>query len=357
MKEIVLFHGDAEDKQFWIPYSIFSLASSLSENGFSVRMFDVNCKNNRTLIWERIEKYLLDQKDNILFVGISVFIGKQIHNSLKFAEIVRRLNYNIPIVWGGWQPSLLPEITIKNSFCDYVLIGQGEESIVQLAKVFMRQLDITEVKGLVYMTDNKIINNTPVTPKRRSILPRYNWELLNLDDYIINDPEINTRTVSYISSQGCPLNCGFCSDSVMYKRHWCSLNAEQVIEDICKLYYDYNINGISFYDSNFLVDKGRAKSIFEQLVQKKIKIKWVAAGDIIQLLKFSDEDWKLMKSSGCCKLLIGAESGDNEILKLIGKEFDIDNIIEIALKAAKHGIGLYFTFITGWPPFPKMPAS
>lgn len=355
MKEVVLFHGNAEDKQYWIPYSIFSLASALAEGGYEVKMFDENCKKNSEVIWEEITLYLKENCNNILFVGISAFIGKQIQNGMWFAKLVKEFNENIPILWGGWHPSVLPELTIRSEYCDYVLIGQGEESIVNFAKMLNEKLDLSDVRGLVY-TDNSdnIIFNEPVISKNRSDLPKFNWNLIHIDDYIFDDPSINSRTVSYISSQGCPLNCGFCSDSVVYKRRWHSLTAEQVVDDLEYLTKNYSINGISFYDSNFFVNHDRTIKMCELLNKKKISLKWVAAGDIVQLLKYSDNDWKLMKESGCSKILMGAESGSNEILKLIGKKFTKDDIIRVALKANEYDISVYFTFITGWPPNPRV---
>lgn len=353
MKEIVLFHGDAEDKQYWIPYSIFSLASALVERGYKVKMFDENCKKNSKIIWKEIEEYFKENADNVLFVGVSAFIGRQIQHGINFVKLVKKYNAGIPILWGGWHPSVLPELTIQSEYCDYVLIGQGEESIIDFASMIEGKCSKKVVKGLVYIDNNtNIIFNEAVTPKNRCDLPRFNWNLLNMEDYIFDDPSINTRTISYISSQGCPLSCGFCSDSVVYKKQWCSLSVEQVVDDLEYLYKNYSINGISFYDSNFLINRDRAIKIFKLLKEKKIHLKWIAAGDIVQLLRYSDDDWKLMKESGCAKILIGAESGNDEVLKLVGKKFKSEDIIKIALKAAEYNISVYFTFITGWPPSP-----
>ncbi|MDI9216412.1 B12-binding domain-containing radical SAM protein [Clostridium tertium] len=352
--KIILFHPDAEDKTYWLPYSILAIGSALSSAGYEVILLDENIKKDKENLRTDIESILRQNIDECLFIGISSFIGNQIRNGLNFAALVRNLNKDIPIVWGGWHPSILTNITIEDPMVDFIIIGQGEKTILDLADEFLKvKQDFSHINGLVYKSEGKVIQNRERKSVNRSELPRYDFSLINIDDYIVNDPAISDKSISYISSQGCPFSCGFCSDRVMYKRKWFPLTATQMFDDIKALVENHNIKGISFYDSNFTVDKNRIMEFCRLVVESKINFKWAAASDLFFLQNLSEEEWSLLRDSGCVRLLVGAESGSKRILKLIGKNFEPEDVMAIASKSVEYDISIYFTMITGWPPNPK----
>lgn len=353
MKKVILFHPDAEDKTFWLPYSILSVGSALSSAGYEVILIDENIKRDKKELRKEIEIKVKDNLEGCVFIGISSFIGNQIRNGLEFAKVVRGLNKEIPIVWGGWHPSVLTDITIKNDYVDFIIKGQGETSVIELANELLKEnKDFSNINGLIYKNNGRVVKNQERVSVPRSELPKYDWSLVNFNDYMINDPAINTRTISYISSQGCPFSCGFCSDNVMYKRKWFPSTAQQMFNDINFLVKNHGINGISFYDSNFTVDSKRIMEFCKLVIEAKLNFKWAAASDLYFLKRLNHEEWELLRRAGCVRLLVGAESGSKRILELVGKKFNNDDVIEIASKSVQYGISIYFTMITGWPPNP-----
>jgi len=353
MKKIILFHPDAEDRLFWIPYSILSIGSALTAEGYDVILLDENLKQNKEELREYINRILIENIQDTLLVGISTFIGHQIRNGLAFAKLVRTYNKSVPIVWGGWHPTILTDITIKNEYVDFIIRGQGEVTIVELANRLKKgESNFSTILGLTYKEKENVFTNADRPFIKRSQLPRYNWDIIEIKPYIVNDPAINNKTISYISSQGCPMNCGFCSDMAMYKRGWYAITAQQMFDDIKYLLTNNDINGISFYDSNFTVDRNRIFDFCKMIINSNLLFKWAAATDLCFLKELTSEEWKLLREAGCVRLLVGAESGSEEILKLIGKKFNPGDVVEIASKSIKYGISIYFTMIVGWPPNP-----
>ncbi|OZV13010.1 hypothetical protein CIW83_05545 [Tissierella sp. P1] len=350
MNKVLLFYPNAEDKAHWLPYAILTLGTILADNEFEVVLIDevLYAENPR-----EIEKIVEQNIEDTLFVGISSFIGNQIRNGLKFAKIIRTYNCKVPIVWGGWHPSILKEVTIKSEYVDFIIQGQGELIILELAnKLVSKDNRFSDIDGLIYMDNGLIKVNKERKFVQRSELPNYNWELIDVKKYIVEDKAISDKTVSYISSQGCPLNCGFCSENAMYKRGWYANTAYQMYDDINFLLKNYDIDGISFYDSNFTVDKKRILTFCELVIRSDLKFKWAAAADILFLRGLTNEEWELLRKSGCTRLLIGAESGSEKILNLIGKKFKPKDVIDISEKSIEFGISLYFTMIVGWPENP-----
>ena len=358
MNKIILFYPDCDpttqNKYYWLPYSILAVGSALTAANYEVILVDENSRQLGDDLEKKILLILKENENDIVFVGISSFIGYQIRRGLEFAKIVRSFDKNIPIVWGGWHPTILTDSTIENEYADFIIKGQGEYTITELADTLKnKNKSFSDIKGLVYKEDGIVCNNPDRSSVQRSKLPRYDWSLVNINDYAINDPAINTKTISYISSQGCPHNCGFCSDAAVYKRKWYALTSEQMFEDINYILSNFNVNGISFYDSNFTVDPQRIFDFCKLIINSKLKFKWAAASDLYYLKKLSNEQWELMREAGCVRLLVGAESGSSEIIKLIDKKFSPDDIVEIAKKSISYGISIYFTLVVGWPPKPE----
>jgi radical SAM superfamily enzyme YgiQ (UPF0313 family) len=350
MNTCLLFHPYSGSDVYWIPFSLLSIGSALKAKGYKVIIIDQNLDEYRELTSANVLSILDSVLPETILVGISSFTGPPIQHGLQFAQLVKDRR-DVPVVWGGWHPSLLPNLTIEHPLVDYVIRGQGETTITELATYLCNSSDqkISAIEGLTYKNAHTIHVNTDRTPVARQFLPPYDWSLIEIDPYIRDDKAINTKTINYVSSQGCPHNCGFCSDIKMYKRKWLPLTASQIIDDLRYLLNTYDINGISFYDSNFTIDKKRVFDFCALVVKLQLAFKWAAAVDLYFLRQLNDEEWQMLKKAGCVRLLIGAESGCKEVLKLIGKSFEPDDVIAVAKKSVEYGISIYFTMIVGWP--------
>jgi radical SAM superfamily enzyme YgiQ (UPF0313 family) len=329
---------------YWIPYSLLAVSTYISQKKFDVKIIDGNTGifiRNRNFVKNIIEKSKI--------VGISAMIGKQILDGIEFAKYVKEINPNATIVWGGYSPTLLPDLFINHKYVDVVVQGQGELTFLELCERLFSNRPLRNIKGIIYKTNGKTIYN----PRREIInlneRPPYPFSLINVQQYIRNDSEINTRTINYVSSQGCPFRCGFCSEVAMYRNRWLYLSAERMVNDIKYLYDKYQINGIKFYDPNFFANKPRVFQLIDLLEKNNIEIKWAASAHPNNLSNFNDEEWKALKRSGCSRILIGAESGDQNILDMINKRTTVNIIRKVAKKLSQFGIIGSFTFVVGFP--------
>ena len=347
MKKIVLFYPKTDHEKnylyYWIPYSLLTISSGCMNSNYDVILIDGNATP-----FDEYWNSITTDINSIICVGISCMTGHQIENGINFAKKIRELNRTIPIIWGGPHPTLFPEDTLRNENVDYVIQGQGELRLPLLIEhILLGKEKPYQIEGVGEKVNGKIFLNKGhiITDKKK--FPPFPWHLLDLAKYIKSDNDINTRTLNYITGQGCPFHCGFCSEVALYGGKWTSFSVDRVMADIQYLVDTYNVNGIKFYDANLFGNKKHALNIAKQLIP--LSIQWAASGHPATLSKLTDNEWTLLRESGCKRLLIGLESGSQEVLDSIQKNFDIRKAIPLAKKLKKHCIIGSFTFIIGFP--------
>ena len=198
-------------------------------------------------------------------------IGRQVQYGLAFAKVVKIINPEVPIIWGGAMPSSIPEIALQNELVDIIVRGQGEITFKEIVYRIENKHISLDIPGISYKENGQIkhIGKAPFFDK--NTFPNYLFDLINPLEYI-RDTSLNSRTINYISSQGCPYNCGFCCERGIYKGQWTALEVERMIQDIRYLIDRYQINGIKFQDADFAVNVKRVKRFCLTVLKEKIKI-------------------------------------------------------------------------------------
>lgn len=261
-------------------------------------------------------------------------------------------NSRIPIVWGGVHPTIMPVQTAQNPYVDIVVKGQGEITFCELAKCLQAKGDLRDIKGIVFKQSGETIENESRPVADINDFPALPYHLLaeRMEAYI-KPSAYSKRCLPIITSDGCPFNCSFCYMSTpQFRRRYMHLSVERVLDEIEFLTKEYNIDGVSIRDSNFFIDIARTKAILEGLVRRNIKICITEVNvRADQLLRLDDDYWKLMEEAGIKEFLIGAESGDQEMLDLINKRITVEQIEQCEKKAVKYKINIINSFITGFP--------
>lgn len=340
-KKIVLYHPATHHEKFysffWIPYSLLTIASSICDN-YETIIIDENL-NEQYNVYKLIE--------NCLCVGISVMTGQQIIGALKFTKIVKSINPQIPIIWGGCHPTLLPEITISNSDIDFLVIGRGEIVFNKLIAELETSQNFIDIENIVYKKDNQIVYNKI---KNDIILVNsFNWNLLNINNYIRQDEKIGKNVINYVSSFGCPFDCTFCSEVALYQNKWLAYDNKRIINDIQFLLENTNAKSIKFFDANFFGNPNKAIDFAKRIIELKLIFNWAAAIHPKTLSELNNTDLEILQNSNCCRLLIGAESGYQPALDIINKKITANEIIISAIKCSEFNVNGSFTFIVGLP--------
>ena len=288
--------------------------------------------------------------DNYLFVGISMLTGKMILNGLHIAKLIKEFNSKIPIVLGGIHPSMLPEESLQNEFVDIVVIGEGEETVKELAGCLLNKQDLSGVKGLAYKDAN---NNIFVNPPREFIeMDRLDFDL---PYELLGKSFYNPTSLPIHTSRGCPYRCSFCYSPAFNKRKYRFKSAERVVAEIAYIYKKYNISNFDFgAEDEFFINYNRVCEIFQSIARKGLKIHWstFCRFDTFDnaYKKLGDDFPILLKNSGCHFISFGAESGSQRLLdEIIKKDIKIEQIFRTIEVLKKHKIAHRVTFVNCWP--------
>jgi len=157
------------------------------------------------------------------------------------------------------------------------------------------------------------------------------------------------RQLDYISSQGCNFRCAFCSDPFVYERKWVGLDPVRMALRLRELWDRYRFDDVNFQDETFFTRRDRVQALAAQLIDLGVRISWAGTMRADQGTRLPDDIWLLCKRSGLRRLLVGVESGSNEMLKRIQKDIRIEQVFETAARMRDLDIAGHFPFIVGFP--------
>lgn len=337
------------------PAWILSIGTILKNDGFSVKLVDGAYEEDYLETVEDIVK-----ANNLLFVGISAMTA-QIQPALKTAAKIRRVNPLVPLVWGGVHPSLFPEQTAQHELVDVVVKGEGEYTSLELAKRIRQKQDYRDLAGAVCKIDNKLINNNPREFLVLEKLPFFDYDLLDIEKYILKDrTEVGGRSLKggpirrslpILSGLGCPYHCAFCIESITKKKYR-RRSAESLIAEVERLIAQYGINEVSFVDDTFFADRKRLLCLLDLLEERKIDIAWTTGGfraNYFHKDYLNVELLKRIRRLGGFHFGLGAESGSERILQKIDKQINKEQVMRAAKWCKEADINMSFGFMIGLP--------
>ena len=299
------------------PAGILYVGGYLKKHGYEVEVHNIHHK--------RIEEFAVKiaNDPSTLFAGFSVKTGKQVTYSALMSKHLKRLRPGLSIVWGGIHPSLMPNGCLEYDFVDYVVIGEGEITALELAEYLSKKTNISSIQGIGYKANKEIKINEPRPFEEEIDKFSQDWDLVDIQKYVYKRYD-GSRKLFYITSRGCPHNCGFCYNQKFNKRRWRAHSVDHVINDLKQIKEKTGINVVQFNDDNFFTNRERGLTILRKLKEigiicdyLDIRIDYINE-DLIQQLVDLDVKW----------IFIGWESGSRSTLEKISKGFTLENIVE-----------------------------
>ena len=347
--QILIFNPKSADAKHRIPNSILQVGASIY-GIYEFVFVDGNLENDP---WEKIDSYF--KTGNFKYFCSTVMPGPQLRQAIPFTKKIKDKYPDCITIWGGYFASNQYQVSISSGFVDYVINGPGDIAFPSLIRVLEdnNHTQISTIKNLIFKNEEgEIIKTAKEELLDQDSLPKLPYQHLNsfynLENYL-SKTFLGRNTFSYHSSLGCPFTCSFCAVVPIYKGRWKAKSAESVYKDVKYFKDTYRIEAIEFHDNNFFTSRKRVIE-FSELI-KNDGITWWGEGRIDTINKYSDADLILMKEAGCKMIFLGAETGNDEILKQMNKGGTQtgETIKEFVKRLYPIGIIPELSFVLGMP--------
>lgn len=340
-KPVVLFFPSYYSDEAAPPLALIHLAAPLVAKGHEVRIID-------SAVEDDPGKAVLQALDCACALGVSMVTGPMITQGVSVAAMVRAERPELPIVAGGWHPSILPEQTLSSPLFDAVVKGQGEETFSEIVERWNEgERDLAGVAGSFFKRGGEVVTNPPRGYTDINALPRRPFEIVDFERYARKCHGF--RWLLYCSSHGCPWDCSYCSNASVYGRNWKPLHAERTVDEMSELAARYRLDVIDIIDDNYLVRRDRAVEIAERLLNKGTTFGYFIQTRTDQIDRLSDDELRLLRRSGLKRIFFGIESGSKKVLRIVNKRLDLETAYRTAERCRAAGVEASFNLIFGLP--------
>lgn len=332
------------------PLGLCSIAASLRMSNHEVRIVDLN-----SLADYYNKSNLLNYLKNVIesfkpeYIGVSIIATSTAPTAYRIAKEVKDIDESIVTIAGGHHATFMPIEVLMNGF-DYVVKGEGELTLTELINILEFNRDPSSVKGIAYRRGSKYIE----TPRRGFLenldeLPLPARDLLDRKRYILRAIGLDATITTAETSRGCPYNCDFCSASPMWGRRWRYKSIERIIHELDHIKKE-KWRHIFFVDDNFItpVNIEERRRLFQEIIKERLDVEWICQLRTDIIVKNPDLI-NLASKAGMKVAFIGVESGDENVLRKMGKGI-IPSISEKAVEILKNaGIITLAGFVIGAP--------
>jgi anaerobic magnesium-protoporphyrin IX monomethyl ester cyclase len=242
---------------------------------------------------------------------------------------------------------LFPTETLEQEeSVDVTVQGQGEITFSEIVSVISTGNGLKGVKGCSFRQEGIVVKNPPRAMEDMNSLPMVNYNLIDPEKYY---QKKGKRQFDYISSTGCYFRCSFCADPFVYKRSWTAIEPQRMGEELEALCKKNPFTDLNLQDETFFTYRERSLAVANEFIQRDLNVSWAATMRADQGSRMKDEDFAFLAKSGLRRLLIGVESGSQEMMDWMQKDIKLEQVFECAERCLKNNISVIFPFIVGFP--------
>ena len=344
------------------PLGLAYVAAAIRKAGYDPRCVDgigeapfqrIALENPNFLIYGLSAQEIGERAGTCDIAGISLMFSHDWSLGKSIIQEVRKKNPSAIIIGGGEHINAVPEFCLQDCpELDICVLGEGEETTVELLKVFDNGNDLSHVKGIVYRANGAPVRNAlRARISKLEDIPWPAWDLFPLENYLANKLGYGVnpgRTVAILASRGCPFECTFCSSPQMWTRHWQARATDDVIAEMKYYIENYGAQNFDFYDLTAVIRKDWVLEFCQKIIDRKWKITWqMPAGTRSEAL--DAESLRMMRLSGQKNLGYAPESGSPATLKRIKKKVAIERMTESIKAALKEKMNVKLNVIMGFP--------
>jgi anaerobic magnesium-protoporphyrin IX monomethyl ester cyclase len=359
-----LFYPGSDPPAGNLPLGLMYIAAVMERAGYKAEILDAFMTDSSFLKvgdtlevgmpYGKIREEIRRRKPDI--VGIASPFTCQAENAIRVGDITKEVDPSILTVVGGPHVTAVPvEFLEEAENIDIAVVGEGECTMLDIAKSFEGTKKISDVKGIAYRQDDGTVKQNALRPFIKDLdeLPYPAYHLVDMEQYLnpkrIEYRSFKDRAISMITSRGCPFNCNFCSVHLHMGKMFRGHSVNYVMDHIEFVINKYGVKTIFFEDDNLTFDMKRFEAICDKIIERGIRFNWETPNGIradyltLNLLK-------KMKRSGCQSVFFGIESGDQCVLdNIIGKSLNLKKVVNVAKMCKDIGLRTAAFYVIGFP--------
>jgi magnesium-protoporphyrin IX monomethyl ester (oxidative) cyclase len=288
-------------------------------------------------------------------VGIEIPFSGWSRTAFSVVSTARAVNKDVVIYLDGQHPSAMPKECLSRRDVDFVVIGERENTVLELVNGLESGIkDFGGIKGLGFVKNGKTIINQLRPPiddldslpfPARHLLPN---ELYNVvvKEYPLRGEICKPWTIM-ITSRGCPHNCVFCGNCIVWGKRWRGRSPANVVDELEIVLERFGVKQIDFYDDNMTHDRRRMEAICDLIVERELRVEWFTPNGI-RADTLDEKLLRKMKRAGCKKIRLAPESGVQRVVDdVIKKNLDLRTVEQAVISSKKVGIGVGCFFVIG----------
>ncbi|MHC4213285.1 MAG: B12-binding domain-containing radical SAM protein [Planctomycetota bacterium] len=323
-------------------YSYLNLSSAAVARDKGHEVFYIHCQTEQMGLNELGQKVSEIEPDLLVIqlehINISV--------ACRAAQITKELT-GCKVVFVGTLVTAIPKESLeKYSICDYVLRGEWDYTVSELADCLFDNDDTRMTNGLCRRNNGQIqINDKAPLVQDLDALPFPAYDLLDLSKFY-ESVFTHFPAATAITSRGCPFECVYCVfPNTIYSHKYRYQSPERVLAEAMYLQNEFGVKQIRYDDDTFEINKQRVFDICRLFTENDVKLKWIIQS---RPSLMTEEMAKALKKAGCVMVLYGVESGDDEILKKIKKNTTTSEIERGVRIVKKYGLDVLNCVMIGF---------
>lgn len=323
------------------PLGLGFLATFLAKNNYNVKIIDLAIDK---LSLEKLSGRIKNEEIGI--VGITM-ITPAVNEVMKIIDFLKTESPDLKIVVGGAHASIRPIETFNlNKNIDFLVIGEGEKALLEIANFINRIGNFDNAQGIAYRDNEKTIFKEGINYlDDLESFPVLDRKLIEFHKYSNLMFSSKKPVTSMMISRGCPYMCIYCSKPVTGSRVR-ERRVESVIEEIRMLKEQYCVKELVFYDDVFTFNRNKVIKLCEEMINNGFDISWKCETRVNLV---DEELLKTMKNAGCYLIAYGIESGTQKMLNYLKKGITLEQVRNAINLTKKVGIKTQGYFMIGVP--------
>ncbi|NMC06806.1 MAG: radical SAM protein [Candidatus Lokiarchaeota archaeon] len=330
------------------PIGLGYLAAYLDRAGYHVDILDLA---NRQISMDTLVAFI--KRRAPILVGISALTAYYMRMK-ELCLALRAALDDIVLVLGGVHPSSLPDHAIRECDADFIVIGEGEQTLLELARAIESGTrDFSRIKGIAYRQDGSVKTTEP----RDLIddidsLPMPAWHKINPNTYPKNPHGVLLKHVEVapiVTSRGCPFTCMYCASCQFWRQRIRFRSVKSVVDEIQYLHDEFGIREIHFWDDNITLRRDHIIALCKELIKRGLNKMAFSAPNGVRVDTLDKTMLRWMKAAGFYSMTFAVESGSARILREMKKKIDLVKILENTVIAHELGFMINSFFIIGFP--------